>query len=282
MVKYKRNNVIFRIVISLLQILSFMNVYTFFSMNEDVDDFISLLILLVELITLLNIKDLIGEIDSFLDYCLLTAILFVRLNRLNGIIIIDPKNNVEVILVMVLLVLHISVIANAKFNKKQEIANHNAISDVMIEEYLHNKIVNFFKIDKKKESDTLIQKYIWITLPLFIGILLFVGKIFIDIKNIFSTEYVFDVASITIYIVLNIIFVFFNCIKIKIIEGKIVKDLFEVVLFLIGADLFVFAQRGYTRFQILVVVAYLCCHYIMNARNLIRRVETIGNEQKGM
>jgi hypothetical protein len=56
MMDYKKNNIILKVIISILQVMAFMNVYSLFIDGKDVNDFMSLLLLLIELITVLNLK----------------------------------------------------------------------------------------------------------------------------------------------------------------------------------------------------------------------------------
>ena len=40
----------------------------------------------------------------------------------------------------------------------------------------------------------------------------------------------------------------------------------------LGINIFVFAQRDTARFQVLILSAYLCCLYLLNIRDLLRKI----------
>jgi hypothetical protein len=275
-VDYKKNNIILKIVFSLLQILTFFKFYSGFFSGENVDDFFSLVLMIFELITLLNCIDLIEKVFFVIDYCLLSSVLIIRLNILNGFVQFKAQNSVGVILVIVSLIAHTYVIAKKTDNKNQQYKPEavRAISEVEIEEYVYNKMMKMLRVHDEQESDENIRKYMWIVFCAFIAIVMFAGKFVIDIKNMFLTEYEFDIVCIIVYLVLNVIFVIVNYIKSCMNGCNKIIDLFEVVLFLIATNLFVFAQREYARFQILVVVAYLCAPYVMYTRSLMNQVQT--------
>ena len=44
------------------------------------------------------------------------------------------------------------------------------------------------------------------------------------------------------------------------------------VSFVIGINIFVFTQRDTARFQVLILSAYLCCLYLLNIRDLLRKI----------
>jgi hypothetical protein len=273
MMDYKKNNIILKVIISILQVMAFMNVYSLFIDGKDVNDFMSLLLLLIELITVLNLKDIIRNNYFFIDFGLLCVILLLRLNLLNDFCLFGVENNVGVILIIVSLILRIYILATQNGNIKQERTYAHKVSQNDIEQYVFHKIMSLFRQNVKVSDNNAVKQYVWITGSTFFAIVLFLGKFLIDIKNVFMQTYVFDIEFISIYVVLNVLFLIINFMKSKVVGCNRVIDLLEGILFLVGVDLFVFAQKDYARFQILVTVAYLCSPYVMKTRDLIRKQE---------
>lgn len=278
MVNRRINNIVLKLTLSLLQLLSFFNFYSCFCTEESINDFVSLLLMLVELIVLFNLADLIKKRDFLIEFSLLSVILFARLNILNAFLQFKADRYVGIVFVLISAVTHIYIIRNIDDNSEAELreSSNNKISAVEIEKYTRNKFLNLFnliKAENNEDNNTDVQKYIWITFSGLIAIVLFLGKFIIDIKNIFSMEYTFDKVFIVVYVLLNITFIVINYIKSKIVGCNKIIDFVETILFLSGANLFVFAQREYARFQVLVVVAYLCSLYLLKIRNLIKELE---------
>lgn len=272
---HKINNIALKVILSLLQILSFLNIYSIFYNGEYVNDFVSLILLLVELIVLLNLADFIKGKSFLFEFGLLSIILFIRLNILNGYFKFEADKYVGIIFVLISMLVHIYIIRciDDNFKKENRALRNDEVSDVEIEKYVRNKILNFFRLAKAENNNSDTPKYIWIAFSGLIAIVLFLGKFIIDIKNIFSTEYTFGTAIIVIYVILNTVFIIVNYIKSKIIRCNKIIDFVETILFLLGANLFVFAQREYARFQILVAAAYLCSLYILKTKNWIKKLE---------
>lgn len=103
-------------------------------------------------------------------------------------------------------------------------------------------------------------------------ILLLGGKFIIDIINIFTDEYKFGINFVMVYVILNLIFLFFNFARLKVIKSNFVYEIVCDVSFVIGINIFVFAQRDTARFQVLILSAYLCCLYLLNIRDLLRKI----------
>ena len=79
--------------------------------------------------------------------------------------------------------------------------------------------------------------------------------------------------NFTFYYILIFIFIPFNIEEIFIY--LILKFLYVIVCdvsFVIGINIFVFAQRNTARFQVLILSAYLCCLYLLNIRDLLRKI----------
>ena len=116
------------------------------------------------------------------------------------------------------------------------------------------------------------QKYLWITLSASWTILLFGGKFIIDIINIFTDEYKFGINFVMVYVILNLIFLFFNFARLKVIKSNFFYEIVCDVSFVMGINIFVFTQRDTARFQVLILSAYLCCLYLLNIRDLLRKI----------
>lgn len=273
------NHSFLKVILSLLQVLSFLNIYSFFYAEKYINDFVSLLLLLVELIILMNLTDFVKKKDFLIEFSLLSIILLIRLSLLNEFLKFELVKYVGITVVLISMITHIRIIGNISNNSKNEnktLRNANT-SDVEIQKSIHNKILNLFKLNNKADNNEDAKKYIWITTSAFIAIVLFLGKFIIDIKNMFSIEYTYGMAVIVVYVVLNNSFIVINCIKSKTVGCNMVIDFAETLLFLLGANLFVFAQRGYARFQVLVAVAYLCCLFVLKTRDLIKKFEFSEN-----
>lgn len=270
---YKKNNIILKVIISILHVMAFLNIYSLFIDDEVVNDFMSLLLLLIELITLLNLIDIIMKNYLFIDFGLLCAILLLRLNLLNNYCLLGIEKYLGILLVLGSMIFHIYILIKLNNDKKQERTDKSVILQKDVEKYIFQKIMLLFKQDVEVRNDNIVKQYLWITGTAFIAIILFLGKFAIDIKNIFRSTYIFDIEFIYFYIVLNILFLGINFMKAKAVGCNCVIDLFEGALFLIGANLFVFAQKDYARFQILVTAAYLCSPYVMKTRDLIHKKE---------
>ena len=122
------------------------------------------------------------------------------------------------------------------------------------------------------KCDDNIKRYLWITLSASWTILLFGGKFIIDIINIFTDEYKFGINFVMVYVILNLIFLFFNFARLKVIKSNFVYEIVCDVSFVIGINIFVFTQRDTARFQVLILSAYLCCLYLLNIRDLLRKI----------
>lgn len=92
------------------------------------------------------------------------------------------------------------------------------------------------------------------------------------IINIFTDEYKFGINFVMIYVILNLIFLFFNFARLKVIKSNFVYEIVCDVSFVIGINIFVFTQRDTARFQVLILSAYLCCLYLLNIRDLLRKI----------
>ncbi len=129
----------------------------------------------------------------------------------------------------------------------------------------------FFNRDKSIKCDDNIKKYLWITFCV-LDNTSFGGKFIIDIINIFTDEYKFGINFVMVYVILNLIFLFFNFARLKVIKSNFVYEIVCDVSFVIGINIFVFAQRDTARFQVLILSAYLCCLYLLNIRDLLRKI----------
>jgi len=273
MMNYKKNNIILKVMISVLHVMAFMNIYSLFIDKKYVNDFISLLLLLIELIALSNLKDMIKNKYFYIDFGLLCLILFLRLSLLNVFCLFGVENSLGVILIIVSMILHIYILTSQSNNIKQIRTYIGVVSQNDIEKYVFHRTMSLFGKNAEVSDSNIVKQYIWITSSGFVAFVLYLGKYLIDIKNFFTSTYIFGNEVISIYIVLNILFLIINFIKSKVVGCNKVIDLVEAVLFLIGANLFVFAQKGYTRFQILVIAVYLCCPYVVKTRDLILKLE---------
>ena len=239
-----------------MNILTFYNAFYKCFKFKYVDDFISLLCLLFSLMILINIKQHIRTIEFCLWYSILFIILLCRINILNDIfeIYFLHKVNIE--------------------NNQIDINNRKSVieSETDIRNYIYNRITMFFNRDKSIKCDDNIKKYLWITLSASWTILLFGGKFIIDIINIFTDEYKFGISFVMVYVILNLIFLFFNFARLKVIKSNFVYEIVCDVSFVIGINIFVFAQRDTARFQVLILSAYLCCLYLLNIRDLLRKI----------
>lgn len=271
--KEKKNNVIIKIVISFLQILTFMNVYSHFIVGENIDDFISLLLMVVELVVLLNLYNLLDSRYFVFDFSLLSLMLLIRLNILNSFVRFDAEYSIGIIVVIVSLISRIYFVGKTDYCEKykQEKVSNQLRTEMDIREYVYNRILCIFKMGMRKDAYEEERKYLWISLSGFLAIVMFVGKLIIDVKNIFLSVYTYGKVCIDIYIILSILFIIINVIKAKNEECSIMIEIFCVLCFLVGVNLFVFAQRENARFQILVLTAYLCSPYVMHMRDLVHK-----------
>ena len=245
-----------------MNILTFYNAFYKCFKFKYVDDFISLLCLLFSLMILINIKQHIRTIEFCLWYSILFIILLCRINILNDFFEIDFLKNIIINLIVWIYFLHKVNIENNQI----DINNRKSVieSETDIRNYIYNRITMFFNRDKSIKCDDNIKKYLWITLSASWTILLFGGK-FID-------EYKFGISFVMVYVILNLIFLFFNFARLKVIKSNFVYEIVCDVSFVIGINIFVFAQRDTARFQVLILSAYLCCLYLLNIRDLLRKI----------
>lgn len=267
-----KSNSIFIGMIGIINILTFMKMFSKIFSGQYIDDFISLVCLLFGLIMLMNIKEFINAKYFIMDYCILFIVLVIRINILNGYIKCDIQNYVAVMLVISEVIFHIYVIKTLKVPVRRKVITF--ISSAEIEKYILNRI----RRDSGSivsEHDKLIKVYMWIVFSAFLAILLFAGKFIIDIKNLFSPVYLFGSLTVIIYIILNVFFFMTNYFKAKVAGLNVWKEMVQAVLFMAGINLFVFAQRDTARFSILVLAAYLCSLYVMNTQELIHRINSL-------
>ena len=270
-----RNITIASAIISGVNILTFYNAFYKCFEFKYVDDFISLLCLLFSLMILINIKQHIRTIEFCLWYSILFIILLCRINILNGFFEIDFLKNIASIIIIINLIVWIYFLHKVNIENNQiDINNRKSVieSETDIRNYIYNRITMFFNRDKSIKCDDNIKKYLWITLSASWTILLLGGKFIIDIINIFTDEYKFGINFVMVYVILNLIFLFFNFARLKVIKSNFVYEIVCDVSFVIGINIFVFAQRDTARFQVLILSAYLCCLYLLNIRDLLRKI----------
>ena len=271
-----RNITIASAIISCVNILTFYNAFYKFFKFKYVDDFISLLCLLFSLMILINVKQHIRTIEFCMWYSILFIILLCRINILNDFFEIDfLKNIASIIIIIINLIVWIYFLHKVNIENNQiDINNRKSVieSETDIRNYIYNRITMFFNRDKSIKCDDNIKKYLWITLSASWTILLFGGKFIIDIINIFTDEYKFSLNFVMVYVILNLIFLFFNFARLKVIKSNFVYEIVCDVSFVIGINIFVFAQRDTARFQVLILSAYLCCLYLLNIRDLLRKI----------
>ena len=269
-----RNITIASAIISGVNILTFYNAFYKCFKFKYIDDFISLLCLLFSLMILINIKQHIRTKEFCKWYSILFIILLCRINILNDFFKIDFLKNIASIII-------INLIAWIYFLHKVNIENNQIdinnrksviVSETDIRNYIYNRITMFLNRDKSIKCDDNIKKYLWITLSASWTILLFGGKFIIDIINIFTDEYKFGINFVIVYVIMNLLFLFFNFARLKVIKSNFVYEIVCDVSFVIGINIFVFTQRGTARFQVLILSAYLCCLYLLNIRDLLRKI----------
>lgn len=270
-----RNITIASAIISGVNILTFYNAFYKCFKVKYVDDFISLLCLLFSLMILINVKQHIRTIEFCMWYSILFIILLCRINILNGFFEIDFLKNIASIIIIINLIVWIYFLHKVNIENNQiDINNRKSVieSETDIRNYIYNRITMFFNRDKSIKCDDNIKKYLWITLSASWTILLFGGKFIIDIINIFTDEYKFGINFVMVYVILNLIFLFFNFARLKVIKSNFVYEIVCDVSFVIGINIFVFTQRDTARFQVLILSAYLCCLYLLNIRDLLRKI----------
>lgn len=270
-----RNITIASAIISGVNILTFYNAFYKCFKFKYVDDFISLLCLLFSLMILINVKQHIRTIEFCMWYSILFIILLCRINILNSFFEIDFLKNIASIIIIINLIVWIYFLHKVNIENNQiDINNRKSVieSETDIRNYIYNRITMFFNRDKSIKCDDNIKKYLWITLSASWTILLFGGKFIIDIINIFTDEYKFGINFVMVYVILNLIFLFFNFARLKVIKSNFVYEIVCDVSFVIGINIFVFAQRDTARFQVLILSAYLCCLYLLNIRDLLRKI----------
>ena len=271
-----RNIAIASAIISGVNILRFYNAFYKCFKFKYVDDFISLLCLLFSLMILINVKQHIRTIEFCMWYSILFIILLCRINILNDFFEIDfLKNIASIIIIIINLIVWIYFLHKVNIENNQiDINNRKSVieSETDIRNYIYNRITMFFNRDKSIKCDDNIKKYLWITLSASWTILLFGGKFIIDIINIFTDEYKFGINFVMVYVILNLIFLFFNFARLKVIKSNFVYEIVCDVSFVIGINIFVFTQRDTARFQVLILSAYLCCLYLLNIRDLLRKI----------
>ena len=269
-----RNITIASAIISGVNILTFYNVFYKCFKFKYIDDFISLLCLLFSLMILINIKQHIRTIEFCKWYSILFIILLCRINILNDFFeIAFLKNIASIIIINLIAWIYFLHKVNME-NNQIDINNRKSVieSETDICNYIYNRITMFLNRDKSIKCDDNIKKYLWITLSASWTILLFGGKFIIDIINIFTDEYKFGINFVMVYVILNLIFLFFNFARLKVIKSNFVYEIVCDVSFVIGINIFVFTQRYTARFQVLILSAYLCCLYLLNIRDLLRKI----------
>ena len=270
-----RNIAIASAIISGVNILIFYNAFYKCFKFKYVDDFISLLCLLFSLMILINVKQHIRTIEFCMWYSILFIILLCRINILNDFFEIDFLKNIASIIIIINLIVWIYFLHKVNIENNQiDINNRKSVieSETDIRNYIYNRITMFFNRDKSIKCDDNIKKYLWITLSASWTILLFGGKFIIDIINIFTDEYKFGINFVMVYVILNLIFLFFNFARLKVIKSNFVYEIVCDVSFVMGINIFVFTQRDTARFQVLILSAYLCCLYLLNIRDLLRKI----------
>ena len=270
-----RNIAIASAIISGVNILTFYHAFYKCFKFKYVDDFISLLCLLFSLMILINVKQHIRTIEFCMWYSILFIILLCRINILNNFFEIDFLKNIASIIIIINLIVWIYFLHKVNMENNQiDINNRKSVieSETDIRNYIYNRITMFFNRDKSIKCDDNIKKYLWITLSASWTILLFGGKFVIDIINIFTDEYKFGINFVMVYVILNLIFLFFNFARLKVIKSNFVYEIVCDVSFVIGINIFVFTQRDTARFQVLILSAYLCCLYLLNIRDLLRKI----------
>lgn len=270
-----RNIAIASAIISGVNILTFYNAFYKCFKFKYVDDFISLLCLLFSLMILINVKQHIRTIEFCMWYSILFIILLCRINILNGFFEIDFLKNIASIIIIINLIVWIYFLHKVNIENNQiDINNRKSVieSETDIRNYIYNRITMFLNRDKSIKCDDNIKKYLWITLSASWTILLFGGKFIIDIINIFTDEYKFGINFVMVYVILNLIFLYFNFARLKVIKSNFVYEIVCDVSFVIGINIFVFTQRDTARFQVLILSAYLCCLYLLNIRDLLRKI----------
>ena len=270
-----RNITIASAIISGVNILTFYNVFYKCFKFKDIVDFISLLCLLFSLMILINIKQHIRTIEFCKWYSILFIILLCRINILNDFFEIAFLKNIASIIIIINLIAWIYFLHKVNMENNQiDINNRKSVieSETDICNYIYNRITMFLNRDKSIKCDDNIKKYLWITLSASWTILLFGGKFIIDIINIFTDEYKFGINFVMVYVILNLIFLFFNFARLKVIKSNFVYEIVCDVSFVIGINIFVFTQRDTARFQVLILSAYLCCLYLLNIRDLLRKI----------
>lgn len=215
-----RNITIASAIISGVNILTFYNAFYKCFKFKYVDDFISLLCLLFSLMILINVKQHIRTIEFCMWYSILFIILLCRINILNDFFEIDFLKNIASIIIIINLIVWIYFLHKVNIENNQiDINNRKSVieSETDIRNYIYNRITMFFNRDKSIKCDDNIKKYLWITLSASWTILLFGGKFIIDIINIFTDEYKFGINFVMVYVILNLIFLFFNFARLKVI-----------------------------------------------------------------
>ena len=219
-----RNITIASAIISGVNILTFYNVFYKCFKFKYIDDFISLLCLLFSLMILINIKQHIRTIEFCKWYSILFIILLCRINILNDFFeIAFLKNIASIIIINLIAWIYFLHKVNME-NNQIDINNRKSVieseTDICI--YIYNRITMFLNRDKSIKCDDNIKKYLWITLSASWTILLFGGKFIIDIINIFTDEYKFGINFVMVYVILNLIFLFFNFARLKVIKSNFV------------------------------------------------------------
>ena len=188
---------------------------------------------------------------------------------------IDFLKNIASIIIIINLIVWIYFLHKVNIENNQiDINNRKSVieSETDIRNYIYNRITMFLNRDKSIKCDDNIKKYLWITLSASWTILLFGGKFIIDIINIFTDEYKFGINFVMVYVIMNLLFLFFNFARLKVIKSNFVYEIVSDVSFVIGINIFVFTQRDTARFQVLILSAYLCCLYLLNIRDLLRKI----------
>ena len=268
-----RNITIASAIISGVNILTFYNAFYKCFKFKYVDDFISLLCLLFSLMILINIKQHIRTIEFCLWYSILFIILLCRINILNDFFEIDFLKNIASIIIIINLIVWIYFLHKVNIENNQiDINNRKSVieSETDIRNYIYNRITMFFNRTNRLRCDDNIKKYLWITLSA-TWTILFCGKFDIDIQIYLLMNEIWD-KFLMVYVILNLIFLFFNFARLKVIKSNFVYEIVCDVSFVIGINIFVFAQRDTARFQVLILSAYLCCLYLLNIRDLLRKI----------
>ena len=279
---------VFKIIITTINLLSFLNGLFIHFFKETMNSFLSLLCIGLSILYMLDV--LTTKISVILiDYVVIGLILTSRILILNRMYDVNIIGIIGIVLIFADFILFIHIFDMIK-NKKIEILSRKKIREIMktvnIAEYFERSILFFLYRNGKTFNDNDKNKK-KLSVTIFLGIIAFsfyISKYVLDILNFDNKEYTYTRGFIAIYMLLSVIFLVLNIILSKIMEKRRIMMILISINYIIASSLFVFLQKGFARLQILVIYIYLAGPYFSlifkNIKTFAQRIYVENNTNK--